>query len=200
MARRRRRKKTAGAEFLDDAVDALMDSAFDHVGGLVDRVKDGQRPILHEKYLRQMSFTCIVCKKDLRRAEMEMFHDSNGWGICKGCLRAMWIAYREKVQAFAVRTQQQAHARPQQTPPRQGVHVGAATPPAGPPPWEILGVSQDATIDEIKKAYREKAMLWHPDRVASDAPAGERDRARTMFDTVTKARDVMLSVRQSPTA
>lgn len=31
-------------------------------------------------------------------------------------------------------------------------------------PWEILGVAQNASPQEITKAYRAKMMEWHPDR------------------------------------
>jgi hypothetical protein len=42
----------------------------------------------------------------------------------------------------------------------------AALPAHGvePPWWEVLGVGQDATGDQIRVAHRELAMLHHPDR------------------------------------
>ena len=50
--------------------------------------------------------------------------------------------------------------------------------------YEVLGVSRDASEDEIKRAYRKKAAEYHPD-VSDDPDAEEK------FKRVKKAKEVL---------
>ena len=51
--------------------------------------------------------------------------------------------------------------------------------------YEVLGVEKNATADEIKKAYRKKAMQYHPDRNPGDKEAEEK------FKEAAEAYDVL---------
>lgn len=51
--------------------------------------------------------------------------------------------------------------------------------------YELLGASRDASADELKKAYRKKAVKYHPDKNPGDAAAEAK------FKQISQAYDVL---------
>lgn len=63
--------------------------------------------------------------------------------------------------------------------------------------YSILGVSKDATEDEMKKAYRKLAMEYHPDR-QHDKSDEEKKQAEEKFKEISEAYDVLVNKKQPP--
>ncbi|KAJ4890389.1 DNAJ heat shock family protein [Raphanus sativus] len=53
--------------------------------------------------------------------------------------------------------------------------------------YNILKVNHNATDDDLKKAYKRLAMIWHPDK----NPSARRDEAEAKFKRISEAYDVL---------
>ena len=60
--------------------------------------------------------------------------------------------------------------------------------------YKVLGLTKDATDDEVRKAYRKLALKYHPDRVAT---LGEdvKEAAKKKFQELNDAKDRIYKVR-----
>jgi len=63
-------------------------------------------------------------------------------------------------------------------------------------PYKVLGITGDATDDEVKRAYRRMAMKYHPDRVAGMSEELQRNAAEQMKEINTAYEQIKL---QRPT-
>ena len=58
-------------------------------------------------------------------------------------------------------------------------------------PYKVLGVSPDATDDEVKQAYRKLAKKYHPDRYQNSPLA---DEASEKMKEINSAYDMILDM------
>lgn len=66
-------------------------------------------------------------------------------------------------------------------------------------PYEVLGVSRDASMDEIKKAYRKLSRKYHPDANVGKSPA-EQAHAEERFKQVQEAYKQIVDEREHGTS
>ncbi len=57
--------------------------------------------------------------------------------------------------------------------------------------WQVLGIPWNATVDQARDAYREKAKVFHPDRYPGKRLGSYRGRLERIFRRLTEARDVL---------
>lgn len=60
--------------------------------------------------------------------------------------------------------------------------------------YRTLGIRETATDEEVRQAYRQLALRYHPDRVSSQGEAA-REEAEKKFREVTEARDIIMKAR-----
>ena len=60
--------------------------------------------------------------------------------------------------------------------------------------YRTLGIPSTATDDEVRQAYRQMALRYHPDRVESQGEAA-RQEAEKKFREITEARDIIMRAR-----
>jgi len=48
--------------------------------------------------------------------------------------------------------------------------------------YEILGVKKNASLEEIKRAYRELALRYHPDRVSPEQKKDAEEKFKEISD------------------
>ncbi|KAI0031281.1 DnaJ domain-containing protein [Vararia minispora EC-137] len=57
--------------------------------------------------------------------------------------------------------------------------------------YQVLQVEKHASVEQIKKAYRKRALQTHPDRLPQNATPGEKERATEEFRKVNNAYEVL---------
>ena len=60
--------------------------------------------------------------------------------------------------------------------------------------YRTLGIPETATDDEVRQAYRQMALRYHPDRAAAQGEAA-REEAEKKFREATEARDIIFRAR-----
>ena len=64
-------------------------------------------------------------------------------------------------------------------------------------PYKVLGISRDATDDEVKKAYRKLSRIYHPDANVNNP---NKAQAEEKFKEVQQAYDQIMKEREQGTS
>ena len=123
-----------------------------------------------------------------------------GWGriddlVILGLLVRFFYKYKQRVQAYRQYAGQQEQASAEDRRQQQSGHRREA-PDSPQNPYRVLGVERNATLEEIKKAYRELANRYHPDKVAH---LGDEFKAmaENRFKEIQQAYQEIMNTRKS---
>jgi hypothetical protein len=67
-------------------------------------------------------------------------------------------------------------------------------------PFAVLGVTPDASVDEVAAAYRRLAKRWHPDRIGGESDAGRMADINAAYDLLRSERWLERRGRAAPVA
>jgi hypothetical protein len=67
-------------------------------------------------------------------------------------------------------------------------------------PFAVLGVTPDASVDEVAAAYRRLAKRWHPDRTGGEQDAGRMADINAAYDLLRSERWLERRCRAEPVA
>jgi hypothetical protein len=186
-------------DVVDRAVDVGIDALFERAGEFFQRTVDGQRAAMQQipQELRRSAYKCSGCHHMFPFEGLAMISaKGDGFATCEHCFTFMWHAGNEKMLALKAGVGDFAKNAARGGGARRPV---AGAEPKGPKPWEILGIDSNASIPEIKKAYRTLAGAAHPDRVPPGAPSEEKEAARARFEEIDRAYKVMMKVASPAT-
>lgn len=100
------------------------------------------------------------------------------------------VARRQAAAGFEDRRYVREERESAPPPPRR-----AAPPPSPDDPFVLLGVSRDASDDEVRAAYKAQMKLNHPDKVAHLSPALQQF-AQAQTIAIKKAYETIMEVRK----
>lgn len=194
------RRKPNNLDMVDDIVETAVGALFERGADLFEKLRTQQVDGATAAGQVRAVYACASCRKNYAVNDMQMIDPKDVFGLCRGCFKFVWTAGQEKVAVLAQKAKQTAEAKA-----RAAAASGGGTPHQAPPPprkapWEVLGISSDASVEEINKAWRKLAAQYHPDRISGDPNVtdAEREHMRAMFDEITRCRDAMLRVRKAP--
>ena len=58
-------------------------------------------------------------------------------------------------------------------------------------PYDVLGLTKDASADEVKKRYRKLAKEFHPDKISKSASSEEMGQCTKRFQEIQHAYDTL---------